>query len=172
MEGPPEMVFPETSYPPEPDLPDRFPILERGAHPPRTGRACAMEAASWLAGEKWSDHPRSVHRAIASVARWVNDTVEEDERQRLWPLILASLDTASASIRIDRKLTRLARDAGSRATRRSRPVEAWTEVLAEHARLTGHDPAGVPRASIESLYDHLVSTRQRDPESAAPTAHL
>jgi len=41
-------------------------------------------------GEKWSDDPKTVHRAI----RWVARSVNDDVRQTLWPLILASLDTA------------------------------------------------------------------------------
>jgi hypothetical protein len=55
------------------DLPDRLPQLERGSHRPGSGKACVMEAASWLADEPWSDHPRSVHRAIAQVAIRVNE---------------------------------------------------------------------------------------------------
>ncbi len=53
-----------------------------------------MEAATWLAGEPWSDHPRSVHPVVVQVARAVNDGVCDEERQTLWPLIVVSLDTA------------------------------------------------------------------------------
>ena len=55
------------------DLPDLVPILSRGKHrSPRKG-ACFMEMASYLAGERWSDHPRCTHPLLASVARLVND---------------------------------------------------------------------------------------------------
>ena len=32
-----------------------------------------MEMASYLAGERWSDHPKCTHPLVASVARMVND---------------------------------------------------------------------------------------------------
>jgi hypothetical protein len=138
------------------ELPDHLPALDRGAHPSGSGKACAMEAASWLAGERWSDHPRSVHRSIASVARWVNDALEDEERQKLWPLILASLDTGKESgFRLDRRLRHFTRRAGCRAAAVGRPVDAWTEVLEEHKRLTAHEPPSVPAARIEDLSTHL-----------------
>jgi hypothetical protein len=141
------------------ELPDRLPALDRGAHPAGSGKACAMEAASWLAGERWSDHPRSVHRSIASVARWVNDALEDDERQSLWPLILSSLDTGNVSgFRLDRRLRRYTRKAGCRAAAMGRPVDAWVEVLDEHRRLTSHEPPSVPVARIEDLSQHLSTT--------------
>ncbi len=141
------------------EIPDHLPALDRGAHPPGSGKACAMEAASWLAGERWSDHPHSVHRAVAAVARWVNDTVEDQERQRLWPLILASLDTGLfRGFKLDRTLRRTTREAGCRAAATGRPADAWMEVLAEHSRLTGHRPPVVPGTRISDLRDLLSTT--------------
>lgn len=50
-----------------------MPILSAGRHRnPRRG-ACFMEFASYLAGEKWSDHPACTHPVLAAVARNVND---------------------------------------------------------------------------------------------------
>ena len=46
-----------------------------------------MELASYLAGERWSDHPRCTHPLLAALARDVNDHVSDDARQRLAPLI-------------------------------------------------------------------------------------
>jgi hypothetical protein len=67
--------------------PDRMPILSRGKHRrPRKG-ACFMEFASYLAGEKWSDHPACTHPLLASLARQVNDIVSDDYRPRLAGLI-------------------------------------------------------------------------------------
>jgi hypothetical protein len=75
-------------------IPDRLPTLDRLSHPPNDRKACAMEAASWLAGEEWSDHPRSVHPVVAAIARGVNDRMSDAGRARLWPLVLRSLATA------------------------------------------------------------------------------
>src|SRR3954454_3192877 len=67
--------------------PDGVPVLSRGKH--RTARrgACFMEFASFLAGERWSDHPACTHPLLAQVARQVNDLVGDEGRQQLVPLI-------------------------------------------------------------------------------------
>ncbi len=67
--------------------PDAMPVLSQGKHRnPRKG-ACFMELASYLAGERWSDHPKCTHPLLAAMARDINDSVGDDARQRLAPLI-------------------------------------------------------------------------------------
>jgi hypothetical protein len=67
--------------------PDLMPVLSRGKHRnPRKG-ACFMELASFLAGERWSDHPDCTHPLLAALARDVNDHVGDDARSQLVPLI-------------------------------------------------------------------------------------
>ena len=67
--------------------PDGVPVLSRGKHhSPRRG-ACFMEFASFLAGERWSDHPSCTHPLLAQVARQVNDLIGDEGRQQLAPLI-------------------------------------------------------------------------------------
>jgi hypothetical protein len=46
-----------------------------------------MEFASFLAGERWSDHPRCTHPLLAALARAVNDCTSDEGRGRLVPLI-------------------------------------------------------------------------------------
>jgi len=46
-----------------------------------------MEFASYLAGERWSDHPQCTHPQVASLARDVNDLVSDEHRNDLAPLI-------------------------------------------------------------------------------------
>ena len=68
-------------------LPDLVPVLSAGRHRnPRKG-ACFMEMASFLAGEKWSDHPACTHPLLASLARLVNDSLDDVDRSRLVTLI-------------------------------------------------------------------------------------
>ena len=68
-------------------VPDGVPVLSRGKHrSPRRG-ACFMEFASFLAGERWSDHPSCTHPLLAQVARQVNDLTSDEGRQQLVPLI-------------------------------------------------------------------------------------
>lgn len=67
--------------------PELMPVLSRGHHRNARRGACFMEYASWIAGEKWSDHPSCTHPAVAGLARLVNDWIDDDERYRLVPLI-------------------------------------------------------------------------------------
>jgi len=68
-------------------VPDGVPVLSRGKHrSPRRG-ACFMEFASFLAGEKWSDHPACTHPLLAHLARLVNDVLSDGDRQQLVPLV-------------------------------------------------------------------------------------
>lgn len=46
-----------------------------------------MEYASWLAGERWSDHPPCTHPLLAGVARLVNDHISDGARTRLVGMI-------------------------------------------------------------------------------------
>ena len=64
-------------------IPSLMPTLSRGAHrSPRKG-ACFMEFASFLAGERWSDHPSCTDPVLASLARGVNDHVGDGRRGEL-----------------------------------------------------------------------------------------
>lgn len=68
-------------------VPDGVPVLSRGRHrSPRRG-ACFMEFASFLAGERWSDHPSCTHPLLAQLARQVNDHLSDGDRQQLVQLI-------------------------------------------------------------------------------------
>jgi hypothetical protein len=68
-------------------IPQGVPVLARGKHRnPRNG-ACFMEFASWLAGERFSDHPSCTHPLLATVARGVNDNLTDDGRTRIVRLI-------------------------------------------------------------------------------------
>ncbi|MDP3207528.1 MAG: hypothetical protein Q8M65_00120 [Rhodoglobus sp.] len=68
-------------------FPEIMPVLSPGRHrSPRQG-ACFMEFASYLAGERWSDHPACTHPALASLARDVNDLVSDSTRSELVALI-------------------------------------------------------------------------------------
>jgi hypothetical protein len=63
--------------------PDVMPNLSAGAHrTPRRG-ACFMEFASYLAGERWSDHPECTDPVLAALARGVNDGVSDARRDEL-----------------------------------------------------------------------------------------
>ena len=70
-----------------PFVPDGVPVLSRGRHRSSRKGACFMEMASFLAGERWSDHPECTHPVLATLARCVNDMLDETHRQRLVMMI-------------------------------------------------------------------------------------
>jgi hypothetical protein len=92
--------------------PDFLPVLSRGKHrTPRKG-ACFMEFASFLAGERWSDHPRCTHPLLAALARAVNDNSSDEARQRLVGLIPDVIGLTGSDLRIDVRIAlRAARSA-------------------------------------------------------------
>lgn len=64
-------------------VPELVPTLSAGRHrSPRKG-ACFMEFASFLAGERWSDHPACTDPTLGTLARAVNDTIRDERRGEL-----------------------------------------------------------------------------------------
>jgi hypothetical protein len=88
--------------------PDLVPALSAGKHRnPRKG-ACFMEMASFLAGERWSDHPACTHPLLAELSRQVNDRVADDNRQRLLPMVPSVIGLTSNDPYVDARLALLA----------------------------------------------------------------
>ena len=78
-----------------------LPVLSRGRHRrPRSG-ACLMEYASYLAGERWTDHPACTHPLLAELARQVNDFTSDAGRQALIELVPDMIGVTGTGIRID-----------------------------------------------------------------------
>ena len=59
--------------------------LSRGSHRSPDHGVCVMELSSMLAGERFSDKPRSVSPVILGFLRTYNDCLDEDRRQDLYP---------------------------------------------------------------------------------------
>ena len=82
-------------------VPDMVPLLSRGKHRnPRKG-ACFMELASFVAGERWSDHPSCTHPLLASLARLINDCTTDAGRHRLVTLVPSVIGLTSDDRRVD-----------------------------------------------------------------------
>jgi len=83
--------------------PDYLPRLGAGRHrTPRRG-ACFMEFASFLAGERWSDHPACTDPVLAALARAVNDLVSDSRRQELVhdvPRVIGLTGSATDTLRV------------------------------------------------------------------------
>ena len=67
--------------------PEVVPILTAGRHRSARQGACFMEFASFLAGERWSDHPACTHPLVATLARDVNDLTSDRARDALMSLV-------------------------------------------------------------------------------------
>lgn len=86
--------------------PDFVPTLSPGRHRnPRKG-ACFMEMASFLAGERWSDHPNCTHPLLAAMAREINDRLGDRMRQELVPLVPSVVGLVGDDKRIDAWIAR------------------------------------------------------------------
>ena len=104
-------------------IPGFVPVLSRGKHrSPRRG-ACFMEMASYLAGERWSDHPACTHPLLAALARHVNDCTSDPGRQRLVGLIPSVIGLVSDDPRMDARIA-------LRAATTALPVAAADRVMA------------------------------------------
>ncbi len=71
--------------------------LSRGRHTSPEHGACVMELASMLAGEGFSDHPRSVSRPIASFLRGYNDLLDDRRRGDLYRYAAQTVGTADSA---------------------------------------------------------------------------
>jgi hypothetical protein len=68
--------------------------LTVGRHQSPDGGVCVMELASVLAGEDFSDAPKSVSPRIAALLRGYNDGVDHDRRQTLKRFAAGAVGTA------------------------------------------------------------------------------
>lgn len=83
--------------------------LSRGRHSSPEQGVCVMELASMLAGERFTDHPRSVSPLIASFMRAYNDRVDDERRQDLYAWASACVGTR-ATRGDERRRAELCRD--------------------------------------------------------------
>ena len=84
--------------------PEMMPILSAGKHRSMRHGACFMEMASFLAGERWSDHPSCTHPLLAELARHVNDFTSHENRQHLAVLIPSVVGLKSDDVRMDARI--------------------------------------------------------------------
>lgn len=143
-----------------PEVPETLPILSRGKHlNPRDG-ACVMELVSVLAGERWSDHPRCTHPALAELARLVNDALPEGDHVLLGPVAADLVGLRPADVRVTPALVRLCISAQSAAGH-----EGWRSRRlarqAEHRLAAVDDPLdrGWRRRFGEAVYRQTRARR-------------
>lgn len=80
--------------------------LDEGGHKDFNHGVCAMEAAAYIAGEPWSDHPQCVCPVIGAFMRSWNDALPDDKRTSLLlPLIPATIGTRGSADLANRRAT-------------------------------------------------------------------
>jgi hypothetical protein len=138
------------------------PILSRGKHrSPRKG-ACFMEMASYLAGERWSDHPRCTHSLLASVARLVNDFTSDRNRPRLVELIPSVIGLTTPDPRADVRIAlRCATLALPIAAAERQDALAVSVLAAERmlATIEGRKPGQLEPMSVRALDSAPMAAR-------------
>jgi hypothetical protein len=81
-----------------------LPLLSRGKHRRPSKGACVMEYASYLAGERWSDHPSCTHPLLAELARQVNDFISDATRQTFVEVVPDMIGLTSSDLRFDLRI--------------------------------------------------------------------
>ena len=83
--------------------------LSRGRHSSPEHGVCVMELASMLAGERFTDHPKTVSPSIAAFLRAYNDRVDDERRQDLYALASACVGTRG-SLAAERQRAEICRE--------------------------------------------------------------
>ena len=142
------------------DLPDLVPVLSAGRHRnPRKG-ACFMEMASFLAGERWSDHPSCTHPLLASLARLVNDSLGDADRPRLLTLIPDVVGLTGSDLDLDLVIA-------TRAAAASLPVAPSTRQNVLAVGLLTTQRLAATRSTVHAHVDALCAAAF----ASAPEAH-
>ena len=118
--------------------------LGRGRHSSPEHGACVMELASMLAGESFSDHPRSVSRPIASFLRGYNDLLDDNRRADLYRFAAQAVGTARPGWVEEARVSRLLAWGDDRWQRRATRsiLERMRMRRALKERSTDPEPAG------------------------------
>jgi hypothetical protein len=142
--------------------PDFLPVLSRGKHRnPRKG-ACFMEFASYLAGERWSDHPACTHPLLARLARLINDYTSDAERQHLVGLVPSVVGLTSDDVRVDLRIAlRAAVTALPVVAEERQRTMALTAIVANRllAMVEGRPDTELEESSRRALADVPLATR-------------
>ena len=72
--------------------------------------SCIMEAASYVAGEPWSDHPKCVCLVISTFLRTWNDSLSDEERNSLLLPLLPLLINTRATTEVELRRVYMALD--------------------------------------------------------------
>src|SRR6478609_6312724 len=153
------------------DVVDAVPILSRGKHRKPEKGACFMEFASYLAGERWSDHPACTHPLLASLARQINDRVSDSHRQQLVRAVPDVIGLTGSDLHIDTAIALRAATAALPVAGDEQQVVLAAAIVNTEALIAELDgaaeaaPGPLGRAALELVPDAAPWCRQRRPHS-------
>ncbi|GAA2869847.1 hypothetical protein [Nonomuraea rubra] len=127
-----------------------MPVLSRGRHRNPKRGACFMELASYLAGERWSDHPACTHPLLAALARLVNDNTSDESRAKLVRLVPSIIGLASDDLRVDAHIALRCATTALPVAAAERQLALAVSVLAAEEMLARLDGAPSGRMSERS----------------------
>jgi hypothetical protein len=129
--------------------------LGRGSHTAPERGACVMELASMLAGESFSDHPRSVCPVVGMVMRAYNDGIDDDRRQDLYAYASAAVGTRDRRER-RRRLELCARFFGVRVGRGGVLLQSRLRMLGTQVIAYARDADAEAHRRFIALLDELI----------------
>ncbi len=135
-------------------MPPAMPMLSRGKHRNPSKGACFMEFASYLAGERWSDHPSCTHPLLAGLARLVNDHTSDAARPHLAELIPSVIGLTGDDPRLDARIALCSARAALPVVAHERQLAMAVSILsAEHvlAELEGRPAGDLDERSRQAL---------------------
>lgn len=152
--------------------------LARGRHTTPQQGVCAVELVSMLAGERFTDQPRSACPAVAAFVRGYNDAIDDPRRQDLYAVAALLVGSSTGQETTHERMWRLiqfARDLRPRRLGLLGPRLSYEDDLVK-CESAGRHAAKVTRrhpqvhAQVLALLDELLGTPAPalEPESAAP----
>lgn len=138
--------------------------LSKGKHSSPDDGACVIELASMLAGEPFSDHPRSVSPPIAAFLRGYNDLLDGERRQDLYPYAAKVVGTA-ASPEVEDARTRHLLSWGDELRGQGSPLRRLTRPRFCHSRRRKTGQANPDQAAAYAL--HSIAKLSNNRHAAA-----
>lgn len=130
-------------------------MLSRGKHRNPSKGACFMEFASYLAGERWSDHPSCTHPLLAGLARLVNDHTSDSARPRLAELIPSVIGLTGDDPRLDARIALCAARAALPVVAHERQLAMAVSILSGEHVLAGLE--GRPAGYLDERSRHALA---------------
>ncbi len=148
--------------------------LAKGSHASPEHGACVIELSSMLAGEPFSDHPRTVCPVIAGFLRTYNDLLPDSERDGLYPCAALVVGSAATRAVRRRRTLRLLEWAGirdpARPPRRFTPLPARDQTVVAAAHAAFRLAPGRRRTAVPDLLQELVAIGRAPTEAPANDA--